>query len=65
MKPLLPGVVVNGDSRMKVADIGVPQQPSVDKTHGFTNTLQLERRARDRAALDHRVARRQRDAVGQ
>ncbi len=39
VKPLLPGVVVNGDSRMKVADIGVPQQPSVDKTHGFTNSL--------------------------
>ncbi|KQM21109.1 TonB-dependent receptor [Novosphingobium sp. Leaf2] len=39
VKPLLPGVVVNGDTRMKVADIGVPQQPSVDKTHGFTNSL--------------------------
>ncbi|UIJ46490.1 TonB-dependent receptor [Sphingomonas cannabina] len=39
VKPLLPGVVVNGDSRMKTADIGVPQQPSVDKTHGFTNIL--------------------------
>jgi iron complex outermembrane receptor protein len=39
VKPLLPGVVVNGDSRMKTADIGVPQQPSVDKTHGFTNNL--------------------------
>ena len=37
VKPLLPGVVVQGDSRAKVADIGVPQQPSVDKTHGFTN----------------------------
>jgi len=39
VKPLLPGVVVNGDTRMGVADIGVPQQVSVDKTHGFTNTL--------------------------
>lgn len=39
VKPLLPGVVVNGSTRMKVADIGVPQQPSIDKTHGFTNTL--------------------------
>jgi iron complex outermembrane receptor protein len=39
VKPLLPGVVVNGDSRMKTADIGVPQQVSVDKTHGFANTL--------------------------
>ena len=39
VKPLLPGVVVNGTSRMKTADIGVPQQPSVDKTFGFTNTF--------------------------
>ncbi|MCI4590428.1 TonB-dependent receptor [Sphingobium sp. BYY-5] len=39
VKPLLPGVVVNGDTRMKTADIGVPQQPSIDKTHGFTNAL--------------------------
>ncbi|MBD8619944.1 TonB-dependent receptor [Sphingomonas sp. CFBP 13728] len=39
VKALLPGVVVNGDSRMKTADIGVPQQVSVDKTHGFTNSL--------------------------
>ncbi|GAB7554991.1 TonB-dependent receptor [Novosphingobium resinovorum] len=42
VKPLMPGVVVNGDTRMKVADIGVPQQVSVDKTHGFTNTLKWE-----------------------
>jgi iron complex outermembrane recepter protein len=39
VKPLSPLVVVNGTSRMQVADIGVPQQPSVDKTHGFTNSL--------------------------
>ncbi|PNU03029.1 TonB-dependent receptor [Novosphingobium guangzhouense] len=39
VKPLMPGVVVNGKTRMKEADIGVPQRPSVDKTHGFTNTL--------------------------
>lgn len=39
VRPVLPGVVINGDTRMKVADIGVPQQPSVDKTHGFTNNL--------------------------
>ncbi len=38
VKPLLPGVVVGG-GRATVADIGVPQQPSVDKTHGFTNSL--------------------------
>jgi iron complex outermembrane receptor protein len=36
----LPAIVqVNGQTRMKVADIGVPQAPSVDRTHGFTNTL--------------------------
>ncbi|WP_174275369.1 TonB-dependent receptor [Sphingomonas bacterium] len=39
VKPLLPGVVVNGTSRMSTADIGVPQQPSVDKSHGFTNNF--------------------------
>ncbi|WP_159978992.1 MULTISPECIES: TonB-dependent receptor [unclassified Novosphingobium] len=39
VKSLTPAVVVNGKTRMKVADIGVPQQPSVDKTHGFTNSL--------------------------
>lgn len=37
VKPPLPGVVINGRTRQKVADIGVPQQASVDKTHGFTN----------------------------
>jgi len=37
VKPVLPGVVINGDSRMKTADIGVPQRISVDKSHGFTN----------------------------
>ena len=39
VRSLLPGVVVNGKTRMKTADIGVPQQPSVDKSHGFTNSL--------------------------
>ena len=39
VKPPLPGVVIDGTSRQKVADIGVPQQPSVDRTHGFTNIL--------------------------
>ena len=39
VKPLPPGVVVNGTSRMKRADIGVPQQPSIDKTHGFTSNI--------------------------
>jgi iron complex outermembrane recepter protein len=39
VKPLSSLVVVNGTTRMTVADIGVPQQPSIDKTHGFTNTF--------------------------
>jgi iron complex outermembrane receptor protein len=39
VKPLSPLVKVNGTSRMTVADIGVPQQPSVDKTHGYTAKL--------------------------
>lgn len=39
VKPLSPLVQVNGDSRMKVADIGVPQQPSIDRSHGFTSNL--------------------------
>ncbi|MFB0872044.1 MULTISPECIES: TonB-dependent receptor [unclassified Sphingobium] len=39
VRPLLPGVVVNGKTLMREADIGVPQRASVDKTHGFTNIL--------------------------
>ncbi|NML93237.1 TonB-dependent receptor [Novosphingobium olei] len=39
IKPLAPGIVVNGNSLMRTADIGVPQRNSVDKTHGFTNVL--------------------------
>ncbi|MEG3089619.1 TonB-dependent receptor [Sphingomonas sp. PB4P5] len=42
VKALQPGVVVNGTTRMKVADIGVPQQPSVDKTHGYTLHLNYQ-----------------------
>jgi iron complex outermembrane receptor protein len=42
VKSLPSQVVVNGKTRMAVADIGVPQQPSVDKTHGFTNTLKYK-----------------------
>ena len=40
--PLSPLVVVSGDDRMKVADIGVPQQPSVDRTHGFSGTVKYK-----------------------
>lgn len=39
VRPTGPGVVVNGKTLMRNADIGVPQQPSVDKTHGFTNNF--------------------------
>ena len=39
VRSLLPGVVVNGTTLMRTADIGVPQQVSVDRTHGFTNTF--------------------------
>jgi len=39
IKPILPGVVINGDTLMRTADLGVPQKKSFDKTHGFTNTL--------------------------
>jgi iron complex outermembrane recepter protein len=37
IRALLPGVVVNGDTLMRTADIGVPQKDSIDKTFGFTN----------------------------
>lgn len=39
VKALPPIVKVVGDDRMKVADIGVPQQPSLDLTHGYTANL--------------------------
>ncbi|MCW1402291.1 TonB-dependent receptor [Novosphingobium sp. MW5] len=39
IRPLVPGVVVNGDTLMRVADIGVPQNVSSDETHGFTNVF--------------------------
>ena len=37
IRALLPNVVVNGTSRMRVADIGVPQALTIDETFGFTN----------------------------
>lgn len=40
--PLPSQVVVSGDHRMKVADIGVPQQPSVDDTDGFMSSLKYK-----------------------
>ena len=39
VRPLLPGVEVNGETLMRTADIGVPQRRSFDETHGFTNVL--------------------------
>ncbi|MEI6418799.1 MAG: TonB-dependent receptor, partial [Sphingomonadales bacterium] len=39
VQPLLPGVVVNGNTLMREADIGVPHQVSIDDTHGFTNNF--------------------------
>jgi iron complex outermembrane receptor protein len=40
--PLAPIVVVSPDDRQKVAEIGVPQQPSVDRTQGATATIRYE-----------------------
>ncbi|HEX8621583.1 MAG TPA: TonB-dependent receptor [Allosphingosinicella sp.] len=42
IRPLPPIVEVEGAERMKVADIGVPQQPSVDKTMGAAMTLRWD-----------------------
>ncbi len=39
IRSLLPGVVVNGNTLMRTADIGVPQKVSIDETHGFTNNF--------------------------
>ncbi len=40
--PLSPLVIVSGDRRQRVAEIGVPQQPSVDRTHGFSGTAKYK-----------------------
>jgi iron complex outermembrane receptor protein len=37
--PLSPLVQVSGDKRQSAADIGVPQQLSVDDTHGFSGNI--------------------------
>jgi iron complex outermembrane receptor protein len=42
IRPLSPIVVVSGGKRQKVAEIGVPQQPSVDRTHGFGGTIKYK-----------------------
>jgi iron complex outermembrane receptor protein len=40
--PLSPIVVVSGGKRQKTAEIGVPQQPSVDISQGFGGTLKYK-----------------------
>ena len=40
--PLAPIVVVSGGDRQRTAEIGVPQQPSVDRTNGFTGTVKYK-----------------------
>ncbi|WP_240007807.1 TonB-dependent receptor [Pseudaquidulcibacter saccharophilus] len=40
--PLSPLVVVSGKDRMSVSDIGVPQQPSVDETQGWSANLKYK-----------------------
>ncbi len=37
IKPLPPGVVIDGQTLMRTADIGVPQALTVDETFGITN----------------------------
>lgn len=40
--PLSPIVVVSGDRRQRTAEVGVPQQPSVDRTNGFAGTIKYK-----------------------
>jgi len=40
--PLAPLVKVSGERRMATVDMGVVQQPSVDKTHGTTATIKYK-----------------------
>jgi iron complex outermembrane recepter protein len=37
IRPLAPGVVVNGRTLQREAELGVPQKDTVDKTFGYTN----------------------------
>jgi iron complex outermembrane receptor protein len=37
IRPLPPGVVVNGRTLQRVAELGVPQKDTVDETFGYTN----------------------------
>ena len=40
--PLAPAVVVSGGNRQDTAEIGVPQQPSVDRTQGFMGAIRYK-----------------------
>lgn len=40
--PLSPLVIVGGYERQSAATVGVPQQPSVDRTRGFANTIKYK-----------------------
>jgi iron complex outermembrane receptor protein len=42
IRPLSPIVDVTGGDRQKTAEIGVPQQPSVDRTNGFAGTIKYK-----------------------
>jgi iron complex outermembrane recepter protein len=37
VRPLPPGVVINGRTLQRVAELGVPQKDTVDETFGYTN----------------------------
>jgi iron complex outermembrane recepter protein len=39
VRALMPGVVVNGKTLMRTADIGVPHKESIDETFGISNTF--------------------------
>ncbi|MFM7350367.1 MAG: TonB-dependent receptor [Erythrobacter sp.] len=42
LRPVLPGVQIVGDRIQRVADIGVPQAASRDKTFGYTNNFKWQ-----------------------
>jgi iron complex outermembrane receptor protein len=42
IRPLSPLVVVSGGRRQRTAEIGVPQQPSVDNTSGWSGTVKYK-----------------------
>ena len=42
IRPLSPIITPTGGDRLKSAQVGVPQQPSVDTTHGWTGTIKYK-----------------------